>query len=109
MRKPRTSDTGRVIIPAWLLFLIVFGAVARLTRLVTADYITKPVRERVKARYGDNRLHYFVTCDWCVSIWVAPPVAAAAIFWPTNRVVLLALLALTASLVAGLMIRLEGS
>jgi hypothetical protein len=97
-----------VIVPAWVLVVLVLGATARLCRLVTADYITKPVRDRIKTRFGDNRLHYFVTCDWCTSFWIAPVLATGAVLWPTNRVILIVLLALTASLFAGLSPRLEG-
>ena len=97
-----------MIVPAWLLVVLVAGAVCRLSRLVTADYVTKPIRTKINERYGDNRLSYFVTCDWCVSIWGAPPVTRAAMVWPTNRLVLGALIALTASLAAGLVTRLEG-
>jgi hypothetical protein len=93
----------------WLLAFLAIGATYRLSRLVTADYVTKPLRTAVNRRYGDNRLSYFVTCDWCVSFWVSWPVAFAAIWWPTNRLVWIVLLALTASAITGLAAsRLEG-
>lgn len=94
--------------PIWLLFTITIGAVVRLTRLVTADYITAPIRERLITRWGeDSKRSYLLTCDWCASIWIAPFVATVAILWPTNRVVIIGLLALTASLVAGLLALIE--
>lgn len=92
-----------------LLALLAIGATYRLTRLLTADFITKPIRTFVNRRWGDNRLSYFVTCDWCVSFWFAWAPVTAAVLWPTNRVVWIVLLALTASAVTGLAAsRLEG-
>jgi hypothetical protein len=96
-------------IPAWLLFLLVLGAVHRLSRLVTADYVTKPMRTWINRRFGENRLSYFITCDWCVSLWIAAVVAPVAIVWPTNRVIIAGLLALTASAFAGNITKLEES
>jgi hypothetical protein len=83
-----------------MLVLLVAVATWRLARLVTVDEITRQLRERVAAR-GD-RWAYFVTCPWCVSIWVGPLVAWAAIYHPTNRPLVVGLVALTASVVAGL-------
>jgi hypothetical protein len=51
-------------------------AVHRLTRLVTEDTITAPLRVRV-ARWGGStvadpsRAETFINCPWCVSVWVA--------------------------------------
>lgn len=54
---------------------LVLGALAvhRLTRLVVDDKITEPLRERVTGAGDDEPegLAYFVTCPWCVSMWVA--------------------------------------
>ena len=93
----------------WLLAFLAIGATYRLSRLITADYVTKPLRTEVNRRFGDNRFSYFITCDWCVSFWVSWPIAFIAIWWPTNRLVWIILLALTASAVTGLAAsRLEG-
>lgn len=50
----------------------------RLTRLAVEDEITRPIREWVTRRSGPpgddeepTGLAYFVTCPWCVSIWLA--------------------------------------
>lgn len=87
---------------AWLLVLLTIGAVARLTRLVTADRISEPIRTRLTNRWGDEaQRSYLITCDYCASMYVAPIVAWVAIYWPDNRVVILVLLALTASYVTG--------
>jgi hypothetical protein len=90
--------------PTWLLFLITIGAIVRLTRLVTADYITSPIRDRLVERWDeDSKRAYLVTCDYCASIYIGTIVTTVVILWPTNRVVIIGLLALTASLVAGFM------
>ena len=89
--------------PTWVLFVIAIGAVVRLSRLVTADKITESIRERLTARWGEDSLKsYLIGCDYCVSIYLAPVVATVAVLWPDNRVVIIVLLALTASFVAGI-------
>lgn len=89
--------------PTWLLFLITVGAIVRLTRIVTADYITAPIRDRLTERWGeDAKRSYLLTCDYCASVYVAPIVATVAVLWGDNRVVIIGLLALTASFVAGI-------
>lgn len=83
--------------------LLAIGASWRVARLLTVDQIAQPFRDRVVARAGlASNWAYLVTCPWCMSIWTSPPIVAAAVVWPTNRVVLVALASLTASLVAGL-------
>lgn len=54
-------------------------ATFRITRLVVEDEITSPIREAVWKRYdvSDTKLGYFLTCPWCVSIWVGAGVVAA--------------------------------
>lgn len=89
--------------PAWLLVLLAVGATIRLTRLVTADYITTDIREWLTKRWGeDSKRAYLISCDYCASMYVAPVVATVAVLWPTNRVILIGLIALTASFVAGI-------
>jgi alkylhydroperoxidase family enzyme len=46
-------------------------AVHRLTRLITEDSITEPLRRPVLEDRPDSRLADFLTCPWCVSVWVA--------------------------------------
>jgi hypothetical protein len=90
-------------LPHWLLFVIAIGAVVRLSRLVTADKITESIRERLTQRWGEDSLKaYLISCDYCVSIYVAPVVATVAVYWGDNRVVIIGLLALTASFIAGI-------
>lgn len=91
---------------SWLTAVLAVGAVARLTRLVTADKITEPLRDWTLARWArldrtkePSGLAYLVTCPWCVSIYLSVPIALVAVFFDHNRAVLAGLLALTASLV----------
>jgi hypothetical protein len=89
--------------PTWLLFAITLGAVVRLSRLVTADKISENMRDRLIARWGEDSLKaYLIQCDYCASIYIAPIVATVAVLWGDNRVVIIGLLALTASFVAGI-------
>ena len=58
-------------------------AVHRLTRLITRDEITEPLRETIEKEIGTavdakiitaataDRLAYLIRCDWCASIWAA--------------------------------------
>lgn len=78
----------------------------RLTRLVTADRITQKLREAVLAR--GEMIGYLVTCDWCLSIWLAPIPTGLAVAFPENRLVHVALLALSASALTGLLAGIEG-
>jgi len=89
--------------PAWLMVVLAVLAVYRLSRLVTGDYVTRPMRTWVNERYGENRLSYFVTCDWCVSFWLGAVAAPVVVWWGDNRAVLTVLLALAASATAGLL------
>ena len=52
-------------------------------------------------------LGYLATCDWCLSIWVAPVPSVLAIAFPENRLVLLAFVALSASALTGLIATIE--
>jgi hypothetical protein len=84
-----------------LTFVLVALATYRLTRLVTADKISQPLREVAVAR--SDFLGYLTSCDWCLSIWVAPIPVAVNVIWPTNRVILAGTIALACSAVAGLL------
>lgn len=56
-------------------------ATARLTRLVTADRLTLPVRRAMLARVPEGgSLEYLLSCSWCTSMWVALPVAALIVW-----------------------------
>jgi hypothetical protein len=64
-------------------------AVHRLTRLAVEDEVTRPLREKITAwaegtaeRKAAPSLSYFVTCPWCVSMYVAAGWAALTVTAP---------------------------
>lgn len=74
-------------------------ATYRLTRLITADQITEPIR--LWAARRSKWLGYLTTCDWCLSIWISPVVAGLAMIWP-SEITLLILASLSISGLVGL-------
>lgn len=79
-------------------------ATYRLTRLIALDVITDGARHWVQARVPVS-IAYMIGCPWCLSIWVSVPVASVTVVWGDNRVVLVGLLALSASAAAGILAR----
>lgn len=69
------------MIPAmvWASLVIVALAVARITRLVTADRIFLFLRRWVVNKWGEeSSVAYLVHCVWCTGIWIAFP---AGVIW----------------------------
>lgn len=114
--------------PAWLLVLLCVGAVTRLTRMLTDDVIGQPlrrfvIRHRSKPIKGpenipadipaadaeptEDWLVYLVHCRWCSSIWISAAVTPVVWLWPDRWFIQIPIIALTASLAAGLSGRLE--
>lgn len=79
-------------------------AVARITRLLTEDFITSGYRRWVVNRWGpDSKMSYWVHCAWCTSVWVAAPIMPIALLFPYLWVIgILSIPA--ASLAAGLLL-----
>lgn len=70
-------------------------ATYRVTRLITQDEITRPVREKLVERFesrGYSRAAYLLQCPYCVSVWVGLGVAVASRSrrWETLRLALAA-------------------
>lgn len=104
----------------WLLVTLCLGAITRLTRMVTDDVVMQPFRRFVIRHRPapvepvepdlpqqdqpakEDWLVYLVHCRWCVSIWVAGGVTAVVWNFPDRWWVQIPLIALTASLAAGL-------
>lgn len=89
-----------------LAVVLAVGGTMRLTRLVTHDYLTERPRRWLQARLPE-KLAYLIGCPWCASFWIGAAVAPVVVLWPTNRAVLAALIALTASMVSGLFANLD--
>lgn len=90
-------------------------AVTRVTTLVTHDEITRPVRERLIARFDPHRrthrlLVYLlgepdgdaVGCPWCVSIWVGVLTAPIVYWWGDTPLVSILILAFAVSQITGM-------
>jgi len=75
-------------------------AVWRIARLISVDTIGE--RLRVFGASRSEWLSYLLTCPWCISIWIAPPVLVIPVYFPTNRPLFVLVAALAGSLVAGL-------
>lgn len=60
-------------------FLLVLGASARLTRLVTRDEIFNPIRDKA----GTGWLGFFLVCPYCVGLWITAAVAGLWLIVPT--------------------------
>lgn len=105
----------------WLTLAVMIGATLRLTRLITHDTITAPLRAAAARRDarqraagkqptthppGPGRWLTFLTCPWCISVWVSALVfglyAAAPDHCKTDLGYVYG--ALTASLAAGLVL-----
>jgi hypothetical protein len=89
-------------------------ATARLTRLVTADTITAPLRDRLAGHRAEQtvtgervllakrpRVQAFITCPWCVSPYLASGVILLQALAPAACLIVSAVLAF--SMVAGLL------
>ena len=67
----------------WLTFVLVSLTAARVTRLITSDSLTTPLRHAL-VNHASQRKHapwyvVLVHCDWCVSIWVAGAATLVAV------------------------------
>lgn len=60
----------------WLTIVLACGLTARLTRLITLDTITEPIRERLK-----GLLRVLAECPWCSGFWVALVVGLSWMAW----------------------------
>lgn len=81
-------------------FVIDALAAYRITRLVTEDTITEPIRERIEARAiisGRKRLAKLVSCPWCVGVYVGVGVVVARAVAPRQWAVAARALALSAA------------
>lgn len=83
--------------------LIVSGlATYRLTRLITTDEITSPIRDRIWKTHPPetSRIGYAITCNWCSSVYAASALQISRIIAPKTTTAVETILALSA--VAGL-------
>lgn len=60
----------------WLTIALALGLAARLTRLITLDTITQPIRDRLS-----GFLAALVECPWCSGVWTAVAVGLSWMWW----------------------------
>lgn len=59
--------------------LLIVGATARITRLLTIDELLRKPRNYIVDRFGEDHLvSYQVRCPWCIAPWVLVPAMALA-------------------------------
>jgi hypothetical protein len=87
-------------------FAVAALATARITRLITTDYLTAVPRAWLINRMGTgSKISYLVACPWCSSMWVAAAAAPAFYWWHTNPWVQVPAVALAISQAVGMMSR----
>ena len=85
-----------------LVLLLTFGLVARVTRLITDDYLLRHVRAAIIRRFGPNHdLAYLATCAWCMSVWVGGGICTIGYFYGHTPAYLIVAAAGTASYITG--------
>jgi len=95
----------------WGSLILVTLAVARVTRLITSDDISRPFRRWVIEKWGDDsQPAILVHCAWCAGAWISLP---GAILWsftmlPLHEWWLAAPTWFAIAYVVGLLSRLEG-
>jgi Protein of unknown function (DUF1360) len=92
-------------LPVWAWLSVDALATYRLTRLVTTDSITESTRRWIGGwdipKVRRPRVYLFITCPWCVSVWLAAAVVALTKYQGAYWVYVA--LALAFSVVAGLL------
>jgi hypothetical protein len=101
--------------PSAIVVLLYALAVARATTLITHDEISAPIRAWLvrKANFTQrsHRLMAYmlgspddenIGCPWCVSIWIASMSAPIVWFWSNSAMVMIPILALSASQIVGM-------
>lgn len=69
------------MISPWLTAIAVLAA-ARITRLITQDTITAPLRMRAVNRMGiESKGAELIQCQWCTGMWAAAATVGAAWAW----------------------------
>lgn len=93
----------RLMIPAFA-FVVAALAVARITRLITTDYLTAAPRSAIIRWAGaDSHTAYLITCPWCSGFWVAAAAGPVWYWWGDSPWVQVPALALALSYATGLL------
>lgn len=90
-------------------FLVAALACLRLTRLVTTDVITEPIRVRIVAKTGiDGWIHTLITCAWCCGWWISAAVGTGVWFYQ-GPWLMIPLIVFALSEIVGLVSQLDGA
>lgn len=111
--------------PSALIIVMYALAVARITRLITHDVISEPIRTAIVRKFDPHKkMHRFAVyalgdiggnddgdhtgCQWCVSVWVSAITAPIVTHWQHSTITSMVLLAIAASQVTGLIAEYTG-
>lgn len=76
-------------------FVLLALACFRITRFFTTDRITEPIRNYVIRRQGeDSNSAYFVSCNWCVGVYITAAIFAIDYFFTIPFIILAAVAAM---------------
>lgn len=83
-------------------FIVLTLAVYRVTRAICYDEIFNVAREAIWAKFPHKTTYigYFLTCPWCISMWVALPAMLVYAAFPTTAFLIGCIFAMSA--IAGL-------
>jgi hypothetical protein len=95
------QNGGVPIRSEWLLVVLAVLAVARLSHLITTDFILDPFRAWM-GRHAPSSLLILISCAWCLSWWFGFAVATAVWFRPHSWWVQIPLIGLAASYLTGI-------
>ena len=95
------ESLSNLVFEPWLIFIIISLATFRITRVITTDVIFDVPRNKIWKKYPPHTsIGYLLTCNWCMSIWVASLLVICYTIIPTFTLALSSIFALSA--VAGL-------
>ena len=85
----------------WISLVILALTTYRVTRLITRDEIVSNLRTKYFTKFPPetSKLGYLVTCEWCMSFWVA---SLLVICFMINTVTVIAMVPFALSALAGL-------
>ena len=86
-----------------LQFILLGLATYRVTRLMTRDMVTAPLRNTFWKKFPPETTYigYLSTCEWCFSFWIGSGVVISAIIIPTVPYIIATIYAVSA--IAGLL------
>lgn len=107
MRTTVCHHTGMI---SPVLLIVAALAAARITRLITRDTLTQPIRLRAINAVGPtSQLAYLITCDWCTGMWVGAAVGVPVWLWPHQPWLICPLIVLALAETIGLIASRDGA